>query len=380
MAKNQKHYFINWIDGMKITKDHFIEMENAMIYHQQSGDRLLINPYNFGILPSGDGESALDISFNTDVTGHVNLSVNRCKAITTGGFIIDIDIVSTDLEGLLVDLKDFDLQTIKSTSDKFYIVLKVNPYNHVPVGQANPAENPPRHPYAIPEFRVYIVPVEQMNKAGLGDYFLIIGKLIVKDGIPVLDKEYISPCARISADERLKAIETRIEGIFNKLEADIMIIIRKIHTKQQKSPLASSVLMVADKLSFFLASQITEHRLYLRYSPPVAVFEAISRFACVFRNVLNGQPTESKEEMMNYFSDWCNLKQGELENLLVDITSADYYHYEIAASMSKHLVLIETMSLLFGTLSTLDYIGKRRDTQIYIKEEVKPKKSFLAED
>jgi len=38
------------------------------------------------------------------------------------------------------------------------------------------------------------------------------------------------------------------------------------------------------------------------------------------------------------------------------------------------------MSELFGTLSQLEYIGKRRDTQIYIKEEGKPKKSFLADD
>ena len=282
MAKNQKHYFINWIDGMKITSNHFIEMENAIIYQQHSGDRLLINPYNFGILPSGDGGSALDISCSVDAAGHVNISINRCKAITTGGFIVDIDAGSPELDGLEIGLKDFDLQTLKSTSDRFYIVLKINPYDHIPVGQANPAENPPRHPYAIPEFGVFIVPAEQMNKAGFGDFFLVIGKILIKDGIPVADKDYISPCSKVSADERLRLMETRIAGFFNKLESDIMVIIRKIHTKQQKSPLANSVLLLADKLSFFLASQITQQRLYLKYSSPVALFESVSRFACVF--------------------------------------------------------------------------------------------------
>jgi len=38
------------------------------------------------------------------------------------------------------------------------------------------------------------------------------------------------------------------------------------------------------------------------------------------------------------------------------------------------------MAVLFETLSELEYIGKRRDTQIYIKEEEKPKRSFLADD
>jgi hypothetical protein len=380
MAKNQKRYFINWIDGMKITRDHFIEMENAIIYQQHSGNRLLINPYNFGILPSGDGGSALDISCSVDAAGHANISVNHCKAITTGGFIVDIDTGSPELEGLNIGLKDFDLQTIKSTSDRFYIVLKVNPYDHVPVGQANPAENPPRHPYSMPEYGVFIVPVEQMNKAGFGDFFLVIGKMLIKDGIPVTDMDYISPCSRISADERLKVIETRTTGFFNKLESDIMVIIRKIHTKQQKSPLANSVLLLAEKLSFYLASQITQQRLYMKYSAPVTLFEAISRLASVFRNLLNSQLPESKEEMMNYFSDWCNLRQGDLEKMLSEVADSDYNHYEISAVMSKHMAYVETMSLLFGTLSTLDYIGKRRDTHIYIKEEVKPKKSFLAED
>ena len=29
MVKKYKQYFVNWIDGMKINKDHFIGMENA---------------------------------------------------------------------------------------------------------------------------------------------------------------------------------------------------------------------------------------------------------------------------------------------------------------------------------------------------------------
>jgi len=61
MAKEHKHYFINWIDGMKINKDHFISMENAMICQQQIVGKFLINPYNFGILPAADEESSLDI-------------------------------------------------------------------------------------------------------------------------------------------------------------------------------------------------------------------------------------------------------------------------------------------------------------------------------
>jgi hypothetical protein len=380
MAKKTKHYFINWIDGMKINKDHFIGMENAMIYQQHVVNKFLINPYNFGILPGTGGESSLEVFCKIDSDNHVDISVNRCLAVTTGGLIIDLDTGSPELAGYEIRLNNYVLQASESSSGQFYIVLKINPYSHMPSGNADPSENPPRHPYVMPESDVFIVPAEQMNKAGFGDFFLVIGKLLIKDNIPVADKEYIPPCSRVSSDERLLVIENRLSGFFNKLESDIMIIIRKIHTKQQKSPLASSVLFLADKISSFLALQMIEQRLYLKHLPPVSLFEAISRFACFLKNLLNAQPPESKEEMINYFSDWCNLKQGELEKILVDTTNLNYNHYEISAVMSKLMTFIETMAVLFGTLSNLDYVGKRRDTQIYIKEEAKPKKSFLADD
>jgi len=380
MAKKHKYYFVNWIDGMKINKDHFIGMENAMIFQQNAVDKFLITPYNFGVLPGSDGEPSLDISCRVDSDNHVTVRVTRCRAMTSGGMLIDLDTSLPELSEFEVSLNDFDLPSAESTSGQFYIVLKVNPFNRVPSGNADPAENPPRHPFVLPECGVFIVPAEQMNKGGFGDFFLVIGKMLLRDNIPVLDKDYIPPCTRVSADERLLAMEGKLLGFFSKLEVDIISIIRKIHTKQQKSPLANSVLYLADKIAAFQGLHMTEQRLYLKHMPPVSLFEAVSQFACFMKNTINAQPPESKEEMINYFSDWCNLKQGEFEKLLVDSTGYTYDHHEIKALMSKLMTYIDTMSVLFETLSHLDYIGKRRDTQIYIKEEGKQKKSFLADD
>lgn len=380
MDEKHKQYFVNWIDGMKINKDHFISMENAMIYQQHIVSKSLINPYNFGILPGIDGESALDISFEINTHNHVNVNVNRCKAITAGGFIIDLDTTAPELSEFEISINDFDLQSAEDNSGEFYIVLKIMPYGRVPVGNADPKENPPRHPYVIPEYGVFIIPVEQMNKAGFGDFFQVIGKLLIKDNVPELDKEYIPPCSRVSSDERLLAIDNKLIEFFSKLEVDIMRIIHKIHAKQQKSPLASSVMLFADKIAAFQGLHITKQRLFLKHLPPVTLFEAISQFARLLRNTFNTQPPERKEEMINYFSDWSNLKQGELEELMISTVNFNYNHYEIAAVMAKMMDFIDTMAVLFETLSHLEYIGKRRDTQIYIKEEEKPKRSFLADD
>ena len=380
MAKKHKYYSVNWIDGMKINKDHLIEMENAMIFQHHAAGKFLMNPYNFGILPAADGESSIDISCNAGGDNKINIRLLRCKAITSGGLIIDLDTTLPELSEFEISTNDFDYKAVESSSSQYYIILKANPYGRIPVGNADPGENPPRHPYVTPEYGIYIIPVEQMSKTGLGDFFLVIGKVIIKENIPVLDKDYIPPCSHVSSSEHLMSFENRLTGFFSRLELDITTIIRKIHTKQQKTPLANSVLVFVDRVLEFQALHMTRYRLYLKQLPPVSIFEAISLFACFLRNTLNTLPPENKEELINYFSDWCNLKQGEFEKLMTDIPGITYDHYEIRSVMSKMMAFIDTMSLLFETLSNLDYVGKRRDTQIYIKEEAKPRKSFLADD
>ena len=209
---------------------------------------------------------------------------------------------------------------------------------------------------------------------------LLLARLSVKDNVPEFDKDYVPPCARVSSDERLLALEGRLLEMFSKIELDILVIIRKIHAKEQKTPLAGSVLFLAEKIAALHGLQMTRQRLFMKHSPPVSLFEAVSQFARGLRNTINTETPERKEEMINYFSDWCSMKQGDLDKLIVDAANYGYNHYEIGTVLSKLMTFIETMADLFGTLSQLDYIGKRRDTQIYIKEEGKPKKSFLADD
>lgn len=379
MAEEQKHYFVNWIDGMKINKEHFIGSENAVIQRQHMMGKFLVNPYNFGLLQGDYGKSNLDISFEMDNHKRLNITINHCLAITSGGLFIDIDTSIPELSGFEINL-DEEFQNLESNTNEFYIVLKINPYKRVPAGNADPNESPPRHPFAIDEYSVHIVSVEQMNKAGFGDYFQVIGKIVLKDNIPEIDKDYIPPCSRVSSDERLLEINDKLVEFFSKMEVNIMEIIRKIHTKQQKSPLATSVMHLADKLAAFHGLHITRQRLFLKHMPPVTLFEAISQFARLQSNVVNSQAPDRKEEMINYISDWCNLKQGELEKMFLEIVNYSYNHFEIASVMKKMITFIDTMAVMFDTLSRLEYIGKRKDTQIYIKEEVKPKRSFLADD
>lgn len=204
MSEKPKYYSVNWVDGMKINKDHFIDAYNATVYHQYLLGKSMINPYNYGLLPGTGNTPSLDISFEISSSNQIIIKVERCLAITSGGYIIDIDSKESELSVFTINISKEELPSDEDLSGQFYIVLKIDPYDRIPFGEADPKENPPRHPYIIPGYEVAILPVEQMNKIGFGEYYQIIGKIIVKENIPSLDDTYIPPCSRVSCDEMKK--------------------------------------------------------------------------------------------------------------------------------------------------------------------------------
>jgi hypothetical protein len=87
------------------------------------------------------------------------------------------------------------------------------------------------------------------------------------------------------------------------------------------------------------------------------------------KNSIDLRTGSGKEEMMNYLCEWCELKQGELESLLSNVASLRYDHNDINKSIGAVVSFIKIISRLFDTLSKLDFIGKRKDTGIFVNEE-----------
>ncbi len=95
MKSTDKNYYrVNWIDGMKINKDHFIALENSVFEVMQHVVQNNITPTNFGILPElSDQESALDITISVDGQSTIEVVLHSCRAITLGGYQINITII-----------------------------------------------------------------------------------------------------------------------------------------------------------------------------------------------------------------------------------------------------------------------------------------------
>ncbi|HXB07042.1 MAG TPA: hypothetical protein VNW04_08000, partial [Puia sp.] len=80
---------VNWIDGMKINRSHFIAQDNAMVFHMAQVASGLLNDYNYGLLPSGSGAPSLKLFLSTDNQQRVQVRIQFCRAITAGGYYFD---------------------------------------------------------------------------------------------------------------------------------------------------------------------------------------------------------------------------------------------------------------------------------------------------
>ena len=85
--RNTRTYFPdNWVDGMKINKNHLIEQDNASVDAIQEIASLNLSPIRFGILPpSSAGEDTFNVKISLDNQESIRISVLSCQAITSGG-------------------------------------------------------------------------------------------------------------------------------------------------------------------------------------------------------------------------------------------------------------------------------------------------------
>lgn len=386
MHEPLKYHHVNWVDGMKINKNQFIALENASKDLTRDAISVGLNEHNYGLLPAfpGTGDS-LNVVLTVDNQKSLRIRLFQCRAVTPGGARIEILGDSSELHGFSVPIPEvsFDIAT-GSTGATLYIVLAVNLFGRVPVGNADPSEEPPRYPSVIPQYKVHLVAEDQVSLNELGAGFLFLGKVRITDGTPMLVEEYIPPCVSVRSFPALIKAHAEFDKMLSQLELDLLKILKKINEKEQTNVLSRTVAHLSENMLYFVSTVILDFRWKVIDQPPIFMIEYIARLGRLIKNMIDSNSGEAKEEMLNYFTDWCNLKQGEFEKYLHETVNFSYHHADISASLMQMMRFTEVISTLFSKLSILEYIGKKKETNIFVKEQTTPqpsqsKKSFLAD-
>jgi hypothetical protein len=382
---------VNWTDGMKINKSHFIAQDNAVLYYSAQMAGSFLNDYNYGLLPSGSGGPALKLFISTDNQQRVQVRVQHCRAITAGGYYFDFR-EDTALGGnsLQVPLVTNPIlfKDLKGRASLFYIIVTLQPFKRVPYGAVDPSELPPRVPYTRPFFSVDLVPVEEMTRNKPGGFQLAVGKVRIEELRAQLEDDYIPPCHNIASHTDLLEIHAAMEQFLGKMENWSIQILQKILQKKQANDLSTIVQKLCEQLLVLTAAQLAELKATGIVQPPVWLVSKASALARLIKNILDIYLGSGKEELMNYFTEWCNISQGELEGAITVVANYQYDHMDINNAVEKITTFTRLLSHLFHQLARLEYIGKRKETGIFVKEEViKPtdtppppkRRSFLAD-
>ena len=87
------------------------------------------------------------------------------------------------------------------------------------------------------------------------------------------------------------------------------------------------------------------------------------------KNTIDLRTGTGKDEMMNYFSEWSELKQGEFIAMLSNLSAFQFDNNDLDKNIRTIVQFARVTGKLFETLSNLEFIGKRKDTGIFVKEE-----------
>ncbi|RYF46285.1 MAG: hypothetical protein EOO39_50000, partial [Cytophagaceae bacterium] len=88
----KSHLPVNWIDGMKLSQQHFVETDHHVQDLVRDSISLFLTSYNYGLLPPVRGTSvAHEFDLLEKNSDHVEVRLSRCNAITQGGCRIAIN-------------------------------------------------------------------------------------------------------------------------------------------------------------------------------------------------------------------------------------------------------------------------------------------------
>lgn len=364
--KSKIHLPINWTDGVKLTKDHFINNYFNYITIVNDYNKVHLNNFNYGcIAPAGSKSIDIDIKIEG---GLLVAYLKKCDLIVKNGHLISFnqEIYGTKLPEASINANDID----RNSFEQYYVLVSVNPFELIPVGVPDPEMIPLHHPNVLPEIKLHIVNKKDINDNFLEGYFLIVKKIAFQNGSFVEDNKYIVPVVKTKNDEILNQFISKVNNELYLLN-DFSI---KIHKKNEKSLSNNRLVSNTFKLCAKIIDYYADHNFYFKNiaaeESPVYMFDRIIILANHLLSALTLMDDKEKELLLQYYYEWMDVKPSELISVMFEAKSAVYDHNDIAQTLEKLNQFLGVLKRLWQKLSELEHIGIRKES-IVISEETK---------
>jgi hypothetical protein len=365
-----KSLSVNWVDGMKINKEHFEQTDAYFKELSRDSIALLLNDFNYGLCPpSAENSTSLNLKISIDPSKIIHVQLLNCRAITPGGARIEFGMnqnmrVNADESKLNADYHFSD-----SREKNFYIVLSVNHQAKIPAGQPDTDEVPPRFPFVMPEYQLQILPESQVSFSPPAYNSLVIGCLVYESGKMRVKDDFIPPCMMVNCHNSLHESYFRLGNLLGETGKNVAVIVDKIHGKSQATSLVKSCLTLCSEMTDFIADNLGTYRWIIANQPPVYMLDCFLRLAYKTSMTLNNLPIKDKEELINYICEWMDEGPAEINEKINKLIRTEYVHYDISSSLGVAEDFMQMIHTIFFKLAQLDFIGKKKGERAFVQEK-----------
>lgn len=120
----------------------------------------------------------------------------------------------------------------------------------------------------------------------------------------------------------------------------------------------------------FIARIYFPYRNIVHHQPPLVMVGYFSEMAHVFFSTIRSIAGNEREELLKYFYEWKDVTPGNFEELLARLIEIVYNHHDISAAMATVDEFIRVLIALWNKLSTLEYIGQRKENIVVAGQQV----------
>ncbi|QNK63420.1 hypothetical protein H7F33_02610 [Pedobacter sp. PAMC26386] len=371
MISPLKYKPVNWVDGMKLSSNHFVATDQFNQDFVRDATSIALNNFNYGLLPPFSGERVShEIEITEKATNHIEIKVRHCNAITAEGCRIDIPNTSSYDNQLSYSQFFSNENTDYSKVTIYNILLLVNPFERVPSGNPDPQDNPPRYPDIAKKYSISILPASEMTPNASDSYHLTIGQFVLENGRISINTNYIPPSSSVISHPGLIRYYELFSSLINDLQLAAFKIIDKTSAKDSITPLGKNIRLLSEKLLDYIAQIFFNYRNLGYQQSPVYIAGYCSNLAHVFFTGIKLIEPREREEMLKYFYEWRDVTPGNFEELLARNIEMIYDHQNINATMSTIEEFLKVMVALWNKLSMLEYIGQRKENIVVAEQQM----------
>lgn len=357
-------HYINWINGMKLGKAHFLELQSA-VWHSLSQCRSLgLSNYAYGIIKDVEIDS-FNIDVHVQQPNIIEIEIKSLLGVTSNGNLISIE--NSDQ---LKNVFQLDQLELKDDNAKYYAIITSDLTNPQPYGTPDNDEIPVRLPYLKPRYSIDLISENQLANASKPSHVFPLAAFLIQRGRIKRIDEFIPPNVRLSdSDDTSSFTDSYVDFLF-KLEECCVETIAKARNKERVTNLYKNAVYICERLLPQIESTLLHIKLNKDSLQLISLLESSNTLSRNIHNSLQIIDPKEREEFIQYIAEQTSLSPGEYLQVLNRIFQAQYDHWNMSDTLTLLSGFCKINLQLFTKIKESEYVGKKKDAGIIIDERV----------